>query len=202
MKNHPSNRTSACLLLAAFLILASCATTPPAPVSSSRTTLQQGVPGGVFVKTTDMSGRVTAIDRATETATLMDSNGKRFPVTLGPGAVNFDQVKVGDLVKAQVTEELAVSLEDERVPQRDSSAGVAVLAPRGAQPGGVVAGSTRLTATVVGTDPVNRNATLRFEDGGVKTLPIRGDVDLGKLSVGQRVVFNVNRMVAIKLEKS
>jgi len=132
----------------------------------------------------------------------MDSSGKRFPVTVGPGAVNFDQVKVGDLVKAQVTEELAVSLEDERVPQRDSAAGVAVLAPRGAQPGGVVAGSTRLTATVVGTDPVNRNATLRFEDGGVKTLPIRGDVDLGKLSVGQRVVFNVNRMVAIKVEKS
>jgi hypothetical protein len=158
------------------------------------------VPGGVFVKTTDMSARVTAIDRSTRTATLVDSSGKKFPVTVGPGAVNFDQIKVGDLVKAQVTEELAVALADES-PQRDSSAGLVALAPRGAQPGGVVAGSTRLNATVVGIDPANRNATLRFDDGGVKTLPVRGDVDLGKLSVGQRVVFNVNRMVALKVEK-
>lgn len=200
MKNYPFIWAGGSLPLAACLVLTSCATTPPAPTSSSTTSVQEGVPGGVFVKTTDMSARVTAIDRSTRTATLVDSSGKKFPVTVGPGAVNFDQIKVGDLVKAQVTEELAVALADES-PQRDSSAGLVALAPRGAQPGGVVAGSTRLNATVVGIDPANRNATLRFDDGGVKTLPVRGDVDLGRLRVGQRVVFNVNRMVALKVEK-
>lgn len=194
--------TAWALLPAALIVLTSCSSTPPpAPQASSGAYVQEGVPGGVFVNTLDVSARVTAIDYARRTATLMDSDGKKFPVKVGPDAVNFDQVKVGDLVKAEVTEELVVHLAGGSEPKRDAAAGLVALAPKGAPPAGVVAETVRVTGTVIGIDPVRRTATLRFEDGSTKTFPVRSDVDLGKRQVGERVVFRVTQMIALKVEK-
>jgi hypothetical protein len=131
----------------------------------------------------------------------MDSDGKKFTVKVGPDAVNFDQVKVGDLVKATVTEELVVYLVGERAPQRDASLGVVALSPKGGQPGGAVAETTRVTGTVTAIDQTSRTATLRFEDGSLKTFPVRSDVDLSQRKVGEQVVFRVTEMVALKVEK-
>jgi hypothetical protein len=149
----------------------------------------------------DVSAKVTAIDQANRQATLQGSDGKKFTVKVGPAAVNFDQIKVGDMVKATVTEELVVYLEDERSSQRDSSATLVALAPKGAQPGGLVAETTQVTGTVTAIDARNRTATLRFEDGSTRIFPVRSDVDLSKRKVGERVVFRVTEMIALSVEK-
>jgi hypothetical protein len=122
-------------------------------------------------------------------------------VKVGPDAVNFNQVKVGDMVKATVTEELVVYLAGGRAPQRDSSVGVVALAPKGGQPGGVVAETSRITGTVIAIDRAKQTATLQFDDGSTKTFPVRSDVDLSKRKVGEQVVFRVTQMIALKVEK-
>lgn len=191
------------LLFAALFTLTACTTTSPPPpaAGSSSTAFEKGVPGGVMVDTVDMSAKVTAIDSANRKVTLLGPDGKKFTVKVGPEAINFDQIRVGDLVNATVTEELVVYLDEEGASAPDGSAAMVALAPKGSQPGGLVAGTTQVTGMVTAIDPTNRTATLKFGDGSTKTFPVRDDIDLSQRKVGERVVFQITEMIAISVEK-
>ena len=192
------------ILLAAFLfILAACATTTPPPpaVGSSSTAIEPGVVGGVTVNTMDVMAKVVAIDMKNRKATLLLEDGTKETVKVPPEAVNFDQVQVGDMIKVTLTEETVVYLDEEGIAPPDAYAAGVALAPKGAQPGGVVAQAVQVTATVIFIDQANRTATLRFEDGTVETFPVRDDIDLSKRKVGEKVVFIVTEIVALSVEK-
>ena len=194
---------SLALFFTGLLTLTACSkTSPPPPAKeNSSAAFQEGVPGGVIVDTLDVSARVTAIDTSNRKVTLLGPDGDKFTVKVGPEAVNFDQIRVGDLVKATVTEELVVYLDEEGASAPDGSAAMVALAPKGAQPGGLVAETVQVTATVTAIDRPNRTATLQFEDGSSKTFPVRDDIDLSKRKVGEKVVFQVTEMIAISVEK-
>ena len=191
------------LLPAALFTLTSCSSTstPPPPVGSAVRIYTKGVPGGVVVQTVKMAATVTAIDQAKRKATLLASDGKKFTVTAGPEAVNFDQVRVGDRVNATVTEKVVVSLGDTAASSREGTASVVARAPKGDQPGGLVAETTQLTAKVIAIDSQKRTATLEFEDGIIQTFPVRADVDLSRHKVGEQLVFRLTEMIAIWVEK-
>ena len=191
------------LTAAALLIFTACSTVSPPPPATGEAGIayQEGVPGGVIVNTVDVSARVTAIDKANRKVTLLDPDGEKFTIKVGPEAVNFDQIKVGDLVKATVTEELVIFMDDVGAPSGEGAAGVVALAPKGAQPGGLVAQTKQVIATVVAIDRAKRTATLRFEDGSIETFPVRDDIDLSQREVGERVVFRVTEMATISVEK-
>ena len=82
-----------------------------------------------------------------------------------------------------------------------AAAAVVALAPQGAKPGGVMAETTRVSATVSAIDAQQHTATLRFEDGTTRTFHVRRDVDLGKRQVGEKVIFHVTERVALRVEK-
>jgi hypothetical protein len=191
------------LAAAALLILTACATTspPPPPTAEGGVAYKEGVPGGVIVNTVEVSARVTAIVKDDRELTLLAPDGEKYTVEVGPEAVNFDQIRVGDLVKATVTEELVIFMDDAGAPAGEGEAGVVALAPKGAKPGGVVASTRQVIATVVAIDRTNRTATLRFDDGETETFPVRDDIDLGQHKVGERVVFRHTEMIAISVEK-
>jgi len=191
------------LLLSILFTLAACATsTPPPPGQvNTATSVQEGVPGGVTVNTVEVSAKVTAIDTKNRKATLLLPDGEKETITVPPEAVNFDQVSVGDIVKATLTEEVVVYLDEEGASVPDAYAAGVELAPKGAQPGGVVAEAVKVTATVTAIDQANRTATVRFDDGTIETLPVRDDIDLSKRKVGEKVVFIVTQMVALSVEK-
>lgn len=191
------------LLPAAVFTFTSCSSTtpPPPPEASGAVAYQEGVPGGVIVNTLDVSAKVTAIDKAKRKVTLLGPDGKKFTVKVGPEAINFDQIRVGDQVNATMTEELVVALGDKEAPSGSGVAAVVALAPKGARPGGLVAETTQVTAKVAAIDLIKRTATLRFEDGSTKTFPVRSDVDLSKRKVGEQVVFRVTEMIAISVGK-
>ena len=194
---------SLALTASALLVLTACSTVSPPPPATGEGAVayKEGVPGGVIVNTVDVSARVTAIDKANRKVTLLGPDGEKFTVKVGTEAVNFDQIRVGDLVKATVTEELVVYLGEEGAPSGEGEAGVVALAPKGAKPGGLVAQVTQVIATVVAIDRTKRTATLRFDDGSTKTYPVREDIDLSRRKVGERVVFRVTEMIAISVEK-
>jgi len=190
-------------VLAVVFTLTSCTSvsTPPPAETSSASAYQEGVPGGIIVNTLDVSARVTAIDKANRKVTLLAPDGETFTVKVGPAAINFNQVGVGDWVNLTVTEELVVYLNEGGESGNDESAALVALAPKGAQPGGLIAETTQITGTVTAIDLEKRTATLRFEDGSTKTFPVRSDVDLTKRKVGEQVVFRITEMIAISVEK-
>ena len=191
------------MLLTALITLSACTTASPPPPAAGAGTVAyaEGVPGGVMVNTVDMSARVTAIDTANRKVTLLGPDGDKVTVKVGPEAVNFDQIRVGDLVNATVTEALVVYLDEEGASPPDGSAAMVALAPKGAQPAGLVAETTQVTATVKTIDPTNRTATLEFGDGSTKTFPVRDDIDLSRRKVGEKVVFQITEMIAISVKK-
>jgi hypothetical protein len=161
--------------------------------------LAEGVPGGVVVQTSRLTATVAAIDWATRRVTLVSPAGIKQTVKAGPEVINFDQIRVGDQLNLVVTEELVVAMGGQA--DMDGVAAVVALAPPGAKPGGVLAETVQVTATVAAIDPVGRTATLRFEDGTTRTFNVRSDVNLAQRRVGDKVTFRVTEMIAIGVQK-
>lgn len=161
----------------------------------------QGVPGGIAVQTFELTAKVTAIDAATRQIGLLSPDGIRQTVEVGPGAVNFDQIQVGDQLKLLVAKEVVVAVAGEGETPANGGAGLVALAPVGAKPGGILAHTIQMTAKVIAIDGERHEATLQFEDGTTKTVPVRPDVDLGQRKVGDTVVIRVTQALAIEVEK-
>ena len=190
-------------LLFVVLVTTACAETPlpPPPQASSITGMQEGVPGRVTVNSLEVSASVTAIDTENRKMTLLLPEGNKETVMVPPEAINFDQIQAGDLVKVTLTEEVVIYLDEEGASVPNKFAAGVALAPKGAKPGGVIAGTVKVTATVTAIDESQRTATLRFDNGTVETFPVRDDIDLSKRKVGEKVVFLVTEMVALSVEK-
>ncbi len=191
-------RPSLALLVPAILagVLASSA---QAAEGGAGATVQPGVPGGTFVQTMQMSAEVLAIDAAARILTVR-SEGREAKVKVGPEAVNFPQIKVGDKIKVRVVEEMVVAMADAAAPVKDGAGAAVVLAPEGSKPAGVTVVTGRVTATVVAIDQASRLATLSFPDGSKRAVKVRPDVDLKLRKVGEQVIITITEAMAISVE--
>jgi hypothetical protein len=191
------------LVGAGTLALTSCSSTTYGPIDEKTqgATYEKGVPGGTVVETYDLTATVTDVDTAGRTVTLRANNGDKKTVKCGPDVVNFDQIRVGDVVKAKVTAELTVAMADAADAPTDSETAVVVLAPKGAKPGTLMAATQQYTATITAIDLKRRQATLHFPDGSNRTFAVRKDVDLTQRRVGEEVRFRVAMAMAIAMEK-
>lgn len=173
----------------AALTITGCSTAvPEAPQSSSAVATEPGVAGGIRVDTYKETAIVTDIDRDTRKVTLLASDGTKSVVTCGPAVANFAQIEVGDRVKASVTQRLVVFVcKPGEAESGGAAAGMVMLAPFGAKPGGVMANTEETTGTIRALDLQHRRATLWFPDGTVKTFRVRQDVDMTRYCVGDQV---------------
>jgi hypothetical protein len=194
-------KLAACVLLLVFVFIASsCKSSKPTGTTTSVAAIQQGVPGGIFVETHEIAADVTAIDAAKRTVTLTTPDGKKTTVKCGPAVINFDQIRVGDKLKVVATEEVAVYMAT-GAPSIDGGAAVVELAPKGAKPGGVIAATVQITATVTAIDLKRHKATLQFPDGTTHKVAVRPDVDLTQRKVGEQVVIRTTEALAISVDK-
>jgi hypothetical protein len=200
MKANTLKFAGAVLLPAAVLALTSCSSTPKGETTTA-TAYQQGVPGGVVVKTSKMTATVTGIDAAERKVTLVTPDGKKTTYKVGPEAINFDQIHIGDQLKITVAEQLVVSLADKEAPASDGSAALVALAPKGAKPGGLMVQTTQVTAKVAAIDLKNHKAKLELPDGTTHTFTVRPDVDLTQRKVGEEVVIRVTEAAVVSVEK-
>lgn len=204
MKKNALSLAVLALLGAATVALTSCSSTKDSAGGATGATMvaaEKGVPGGVMVETYQATATVTAIDAATRRVTLVSPDGKKTIFKAGPDVVNFDQIRVGDQVKATVTEELAVFMAMDAPPQAQGAATTVALAPVGAKPGGLVAETVQVKATVTAIDLKKHKATLQFPDGTKHTVAVRPDVDLTQRHVGEEVVIRCTEALAINVEK-
>lgn len=201
MKKH-TFKSGTFLLAAVILATVSFAeTNKPAAAAEVVVAMEEGVPGGVIVNALAIQAKVVAVNYETRELTLLMPGEVLRTIEVGPEAINFNQIKKGDMVKALVTEELVVKMGSADSELDDGGEAVAVLAAEGANPGGIVASTVRMTATVTAIDIEARTATLTFEDGTTKIVAVRPDIDLSKHKAGEKVVFEITEMVAISVEK-
>ena len=132
---------------------------------------------------------------------MVRPDGAETSFQAGPGVVNFPQLRVGDKVKATLTDELVIFVRKKDAPAVDGTATTVLLAPKGAKPGGIVADTVQVTARVEAVDLEHHKAKLRFPDGSVRTVAVRPDVELSPASVGTEVVLRSTKALALSVEK-
>jgi hypothetical protein len=185
--------------IAAVLGLTACAPRPPPP--TVETTVKETPTGAEIIETIQMTATVSGINYDTRQIVLLGPGGNQVTYKVDKNAVNFDQIKVRDQVRATITEKLAVFLSKDKAASAGAGAAV-VLAPKGAMPGGVVASTSEVTATVTAVDAKARKVTLRFVDGTSDTVTVGKAVDLSKVSPGDSVTARLTESIAIAVEKT
>lgn len=129
---------------------------------------------------------VQAIDAGRRALTLKDADGATRIFTVDPKVGNFDQVKVGDVIGAEVKAELSVYiLENGRLPDADGT-----TRPR----------TINFNAKVLKVDPSYRLLTLQFINGKKLTIKAGLEVRLEKMAPGDDVVVRANTITAIKIK--
>jgi len=170
--------------------------------SSQSISVRSGVPGGVVVQTYEQTATVSQIDKETRKLTLTLHDGTQTTVKCGPEVENFDQIQLGDKVKATLTEQLVVFVRERgEAPPSPDTANPVPVAPTGAKPGVLMADTEEITGKVTDIDIQNHKATVQFPDGRAKTFRVRQDVDLSKEKIGETVVLRSTETMAIRVEK-
>jgi hypothetical protein len=158
-----------------------------------------GEAGGAFEDSFPAAATIAALDPRTRRVTLKGNDGSTAVFTAPPEVRNFDQLRVGDRVRATIAQQVAIRVQDAGKPG-DTYAEIASRAPKGAKPGGMVAESFQVVAEVVDIDAVNRRATLKFADGDTEAVPVRDDVELKRYKVGDHVVIRVTERLSVIVE--
>ncbi len=163
------------------------------------TEVKEGPGGVVVVQTVRMQATVVAIDATNRTVRLQPRRGEPKTFRVGEGAVNFQQVRVGDQVYATVIEETAVTLVPGGTPPGVGAAAAVALAPEGAMPGAVMASSVEAVATVVAIDGHEHTVTLEFLDGRIQEVHVGKHRDLSNVGLGDSVRVQITEAVAISV---
>jgi hypothetical protein len=181
------------LIPAALLAFTSCSS---APKSQSG---PQAMRGRAVIDTATAIATVQSVDASTRTVVLKRPDGSLMNYVCGPEVLNFDQIKVGDQVTAQVANAVAIVLVKGGVPPAAGTASVIVRAPLGAKPGGKVVDTVGFTAKVMSVDKLNREVALRMVDGSTQTVQVGPDINLSKVKAGNDVGVRLTQafMVAV-----
>jgi hypothetical protein len=159
-------------------------------------------PGGAVVETTTITATVDAIDAAGRNVTLKFPDGKMKIVKAGPEVRNFDQIQVGDQVKATYAESVAMFVRKSDEKPSAAEAKAVKVAPKGAKPGVLMVNTTEVTAKVEAIDYKKRTVTLKGPEGNVRTLTVDKSVKrFGNVKVGDELVVRVTDALAIVVEK-
>jgi len=184
------------MIPASMLVLNSCSSTKERGGSEGET---MQVP--TRVETYERTATVTAIDPATRRITLTAPDGMQTTIKAGPEVRNFDQIRVGDQVRATMTQAMAVSLHPPGMAPSAAETATIAVAPKGAKPAAVMTETAQVTAKILAIDRKNRTATLQYPDGGTRTIKVAEDVNLDRVIPGQEVTARLTESMAIQVEK-
>ena len=167
------------------LLVAGCATSeqpaPPAPSAAV------AMSGSAVATSIQGSATVEKINRSTREVTLRRHDDSRVTIVAGEEVRNFDQIRVGDLVEAEIIEALAVALEPANTQVRERREEISASRARpGERPGASTTRTVEIVATVQEIDPKARLVTVR---GALQTVQLKVDdkVDLSQIKRGDNV---------------
>lgn len=160
---------------------------------------QQGVELGEVAVIT---ATVVAIDRVDRNVTLRGPEGNVVTVEVSHAARNFDQIEIGNQVKIEYYEAVAIYVGQEGEKPGTEAGLVTARAPEGGKPAGVAVETVDVSATVQATDKNKRTVTLQGQDGKVWTTKVDKSVEgFDNLKVGDSIHVRFTEAVAISVEK-
>ena len=192
------------LLSAVAFTLSACSSAPPpsGPITSGAAyETQPGFGGQTIVNTVTRIDTVVAVNSANRTLELKHPDGKITVYHCGPEIVNFDQIKIGDRVKATVVEEMAVSLKPGTAQESLNQSAVVVRAPNGALPGYKNVETLNFTAKIIAIDAFGGTVTLQLANGRNRTLHCSDAINLADFNVGDDVAVKSVDSTSIAVEK-
>lgn len=153
------------------------------------------------VEGTTKAATVQAIDYTTRKLTLKWSDGVVTTYKVGEQAINFNQIKPGDIVKAAVAEGVAVYIGPSSAPPSAAEGTMVALSAKGEKPGIVIADTEIVIARVTAVNTAARTITLQGPAGNSRTLRVAPSADMSRVRVGDDVAARVSEAVAIWVER-
>jgi len=171
------------------------------PGATARAVVKRGARGAIEVGAVTASSKVTAVDPANRTVTLTNEAGVSNTYELGKNVRNFDQIKVGDEVKATLLEAVAVAIRKSSEPPDAGERTSVAVAPNGAKPGVIMAKTKQITGKIASVDTTARTVTIEGPTDGTPTIKAAPDVKLDGLQTGDDVTLSATVGLAIRVEK-
>lgn len=157
-------------------------------------------PGGIVVDAVQVTAVVKSVDAAKRTVTLSLSGGESKTFKAGKDVINFDQIKVGDDVKATYVEALAIAVRGPNEPAGADEGATVTLAPKGAKPGAFLSDTQTITAKVSYIDHKTRLVTLTGPQGNSFTFNVGPNVKkLDKVKQGDTVTAVYTEDLLVKV---
>ena len=170
-----------------------------APTTSSSVTVAPGK--AVATNTTKASAVIVSIDSTYRIVTLKTASGRMVEVVAGPEVKNFDQLRVGQKVKAEYSEALSLELKKGGGKALHmTEKGGAVAAAPGAKPGAGGARQVTVLADVVKVDTKAHLVTLKGPGGNFVDLHVEDPEQLKNIKKGDQVEAVYTEAVAVTVE--
>ena len=180
------------------------ATTAQAQQSDTAVDVVTSAPGSAsVVRTVQASADVVRIDKRTRTLTLKTKQGDTVDVVASDAVKNFDQIKVGDVVRVRYATALALKLKN----PKDAAGGATVsegstTAPLGQRPAFIGAGQITGIAEVTAVDPKESTITLKGAEGKLVTLDVNNPDQFKVIKPGDQIEVTYTEAVALDVEPS
>lgn len=151
-----------------------------------------------------LEAKVESIDRAKREVTLKGPLGNMATVTVDQRVKRFDEIKVGDLVRADYYISIAAELrkptaEEEKSPIQVLD--VAGKAPPGTSPAAGGLRRLKVVTTVEGLDRPTETVTVKGPMGNFLTARVADPANLTQFRIGDKIVVTLTEALAISLEK-
>jgi hypothetical protein len=168
------------------------------PGTDERTTLNRAA-HPIEVDAVTKTWKVTAVDPANRTVTFTNEAGESRSYELGPGGPKFDQIKVGDTVKATLAEPVAFTIRKSSAPRDASERTTVAVAPKGAGPGVIMAKTKEITGKIASVDTTAQTVTIEGPAGGTETFKTAPGVKLDQFQTGDDVTLRVTVRLALRV---
>lgn len=154
---------------------------------------------------TTVTAAVESIDPESREVTLKGPQGKKITLKADKSVKRFDEIKIGDLVRASYYVSLAVELREPTEEEKKNPLMVhegETKAPETQSPAAAVARRVKAVTTI---EEINRSAgtiTVKGPRGNTVTARVENPDNFAKMRVGQKIVLTYTEALAISLEKA
>jgi hypothetical protein len=183
-----------------LVIIVSAAFVAGSPTAKAETETMKK-PARVVTATVQSAAIVEAVNKETRELKLIDASGKRYTIVADETVRNFDQIEPRDRIVMEYLESVAILVVPAGAPELGDAAAVE-LAPLGSKPGISGVETILVKATVESLNLTDRIATVRYEDGSMRTVKVADDVPLDLVNVGDEVRFRITKAVAVSVRRA
>ena len=148
-----------------------------------------------------ITAEVLAIDKEDRILTLLGPKKNVVDVHVSEEARNFDQIRVGDQLRIEYFESVAIYLGKPGTQPEEDAELVVARSATGEKPGGYAVGAIDVSASVVGIDKKKHTLTLELPEGNVVTTEVDKSVKaFDTLKVGDLIHARLTKAIAISVE--